>query len=182
MKDMYLTFLNNFINIYATETKSELIQALNKCNNGIILLGNDAQQENDYLIIKVYSGYKYLDILGIGVISEGHGIYPQTLLLPSSKKIIIGYNREITAVDCNNGKELFTFKLCSLFHSFIHLDDKILAIYEIGVIAFNENGMQLWKYENEIITNYEIEDNYLKIEFIDDEPICLNLCDGSKHI
>lgn len=176
---MYITLGNDFFNICYLGSKQEFNNTLSNCEKGCILLGIDSQQEDKFAVVTIYTGTKHTDKLGIGLILEDHGLEPQILVLPFNKRLLIGYNALISCIDAEHGTKLFEIKLMSQFYSFIQLPNSlVIGIFENGVIAFNENGTTSWKYESDIVTHYEVTEDALFLEFLDCEPVIMNLKSG----
>jgi hypothetical protein len=175
---MYLPLTEDYIDVSLKETKSELYEALSKFDAGKIILGAEAEQERQFYIIKV--ALEDIENLGIGIISEGHGLKPQILFDAVSKKLMIGFNNEVTIINCPKRTIESRIILNSLFYSFLLLNEPkmIVVIQETGVLALNEEGKQLWQHDSDIIENYKIVDGILHLDFMDSEPIALSIADG----
>ncbi len=177
---MCLSFGTHAVELKSWETKSEMLQFLAKCDSGSLLLGEDAEQEMQFLSALVSLEWSGMHHFGIGICSEGHGLSPHLLLLPNSDILLFGFNNEVSAVSIKTREVAFRIKLDSLFYSFLYMRERgvILAVYEIGVMAITESGRKLWKYEKDIIMDAYVESDNLQLKFMDDPPVNLNISSG----
>lgn len=177
---MRVTFGSHNLEITSWETKREMLNFIEKCDAGSLLLGKEAEQEIEFYSVIIHLEWSGVHRFGIGICSEGHGLSPHLFLLPKSEILLFGLNKEVSAIDLNNREVYFRIKLDSLFRSFLPLSQEsiILIFHEIGVIAISEEGDKLWKYERDIIANAYIKKDNLYLEFLDDSPVGLSLSSG----
>lgn len=177
---MNINFGENFIVLSKFQTKNELLDNLSKCNSGNILLGKHAQQEISFYAVKVFFGNQSKNTFGIGIISEGHGLTPQILILASQQRLFFGFNQEVVLIDCDNKKIIYEYSLNSLFYKFIYLPnlELILILHEIGLVALKENGNKIWEFDKDIVEDYEIINDNINLKFMDSDSIQLSLITG----
>lgn len=177
---MNINFGDNFIALSKFQTKNELLVILNKCNSGNILLGKEARQEIAFYALKIFFGSQSKNTFGIGIISEGHGLTPQVLILASKQQIFFGFNQEVVLIDCDNKKIIYEYALNSLFYKFIYLPnlELILILHEIGLVALRENGSKIWEFDKDIVEDYEIINDKINLKFMDSDSIQLSLITG----
>lgn len=181
---MRLSFERHNIELKSWENKSEMLQFLENCDLGRVLLGQDAEQDKEFYSVLVRFNFSGLHCLGIGICSEGQGIIPHLLLLPKDNLLLFGFNRQVCAINLKTKNIEFQIKLDSLFSSFWEMQDieTILLFHEIGVIAINNKGKILWHSERDIIVDAIREGNDLQIYFIDQSSIRLNLLRSQKEL
>jgi len=162
--------------------EEEMIHFLSNCGDGSILLGKDAEQISDFYAIRVASDWEEIKSFGVGIYSEGHGLEPHLLVQPERDKLIIGFNSEVIGIDTAKKKTEFQIKLNSLFRSFTFLKKygMILVFHEIGMIAVNENGQEIWRFDGDIIENCVIDNNSLSLTFLDSDPVELDIFNGTS--
>jgi len=76
----------------------------------------------------------------------------------------------------------FQIRLNSLFRAFSFLKKYgiILVFHEIGVIAINENGQDIWSFDEDIIENCVIDNGSLSLTFLDADPVTLDIFHGNQ--
>lgn len=152
------------------DNKSELKEKMRKSKTPNLIVGEDSQIENSFYIFKGEINNGTSDIFEIGVISEGHGLQPECKLIDESY-VLLGMNKEIHIVDIKDFSRHYKFVFDSLFYEFVSckLKDRIIALYELGVICVSLDGVKLWNHSTEIICDYKVMNN--TIELITDEFI-----------
>ncbi len=177
---MIITFAEYQIELGEWNNKQDMVNYLKNCFNDYILLGENPDQENEFYSLAILSGNSEGKKLGIGVCSQGHGLTPNVLFLPQEMRIILGFNFNVALIDIKRKEILSDVQLDSLFYKFLHIYelDLVIAIHEIGVIAFSESGDFKWKLNRDIITGSIITKNGLLLEFMDSPLVLLNLRDG----
>jgi hypothetical protein len=174
---VHITLASNYFAIKSYETKSEMSSYLNFCDLGSILLGEDAQQSIHFYTLTIYEGSSD-NRFGVGVISDSTGSVPHVLALPSNKEILIGFNKRIAVVDFAKRIVKYQFCLDSSFFRFIHLKNIVLVFHEIGVIALNESCNEIWRYDGDIIEDYEIENEDITLRMMDNQTVKITVSSG----
>jgi hypothetical protein len=57
--------------------------------------------------------------------------------------------------------------------------DTLLVFNEIGVVALAASGVELWRYEKDIITDCLINEGKLYMNFMDSPQVMLRLSSGA---
>lgn len=176
---MEITFGPHRIILGEHETRSHLEGMLQHCRHSI-LVGADAEYPTEFYSVKIRLGWS-LDCVVIGICNEGHGVIPKLLLQPAVSTVILGFNREIIALRIPDLSTRFQIRTATIFRAFLPLEDRkvILAFDEIGVIALTENGHELWRYEKDVLQNYVIDGDTLKLSFMDAPRVVLDLSSGA---
>jgi hypothetical protein len=167
-----------------------MLNHITKCDSSTIVLGEDAEQELEFYSAIVHLNYTVRvdeqsqesspDYLGIAICSEGHGLKPHLVLLPR-QTLAVGFNREVVGISVSNKQILFRLRFDTLFRSFLYLDemDTLLVFNEIGVVALAASGVELWRYEKDIITDCLINEGKLYMNFMDSPQVMLRLSSGA---
>jgi len=180
---MYLSYGKHYIEIQSYESKTEMMNVLSKCEGGRLILGESAEQQTFFYLIKIHLGWNGKLLFGIGICSEEYGLKPHLLLKPQDSELLLGFNNEVVAVGVEDRKIHFRILLDSLFHAFLTLEKPkhILVFHEIGLLALDNTGQKLWEYEEDVIEDFDIIEDCLNIKFMDASPISLNLQNLSIH-
>lgn len=179
---MLVTFGENIVENQSWGTKSELMRCLEKCNLGSILLGEYADSEQNFYSALVHFQWLGIHYFGIGICSEDNGLSPHMLLLPESDIILLGFNREVSAIDVKKRGIAFRIELYYLFSCFWQIKEHglILCFHEIGVVAIGVDGRERWRYSQDIIEDAVVAGDKLQIEFMDKSSVCLDILSGAK--
>ena len=84
MRDIILT-------LEKIDSMCELTERLRQSKSKTVVLGQNARQRKEFIMILVKNIHTGAELLKIGVICEGHGLKPQ-YEIDESCKIIIGFN------------------------------------------------------------------------------------------
>lgn len=167
------------MNIYkhSTDSKSEMIEYLRKCDTKQVLLGESSEVEGGGYIFQVeHEGVK---IITVGIITEGHGLQPECKYLKD--KLFIGFNKEVHVIDIDNNVDKIS---CadSLFYEFSSdiFENLIIAIFELEIICFSVDGKILWKYSTDIINDYYVENNMIYLT-TDSGELRISLLTGENN-
>jgi hypothetical protein len=173
------------------EDKSALLKFVNCLDDRALILGDDAAQEDKFYSVVVHYNYAgqikdepsedSVRSWGIGVISEGHGLKPELVVLKNGI-LVIGLNHEVVGVSVDNRSQLFKHSFDSLFHAFLYLfsDGILLVLNEIGVVALDENGNELWSFTKDVITAASVRHSQIDLHFMDSESVHLDLRTGRR--
>jgi hypothetical protein len=188
---MNLSFAESVVELRSWGSKSEMLDYLARCDGGSLLLGEDAEREEEFYSATVHlnratapagGGEPGGKRFGVGVCSEGGGVSPHLLLLPEKQLLVFGLNAEVAGVSVAGRRLLFRTTFDHLpFRSFVHARRRglILAFHEIGVVALTEEGEEVWRYDKDVITECVVDGDRLTMSFMDSPPVSLNLASGS---
>lgn len=94
-----------------------------------------------------------------GLAYYNHGIDSQVLLLDNGSKLIVGFDRFILGLDCKAKAELIQKESIAPFYEFIETDNRILAICELDIFAFDLECRLIWSSGfRDVIENHEVID------------------------
>ena len=179
---MLVTFNDKYFELTSCDSKRDLIEILNQCSEGNLLLGENDEQEENFFAIQVHSG-KEDKKFGIGVVSEGYGLIPSILAIPTNSSLFIGFNSEFVIIDCGSKSIRYSTKLGSLFFQFIHFPQHkiVMVLHELGLLAISEEGKEIWEYDaHDIIQDYQIEGNLINLELMDNPSARISILNGES--
>lgn len=160
-------------NLYEFESKSEFEKYIKV--NKITLLNKDCADQKKFYGVSSDTR----DSIFIGIVGEQHGIDPALQVVERENCILISIDEKIYCVGLENYKLIWMKEFNSLVFEIIKLPDtSILIICELGVVCLTYYGEKLWEHTSEVITDYELEENTLKL-FTDEEEYSLLLKNGS---
>lgn len=115
----------------------------------------------------------------VGLHSEVIGSNPTLLWIPS-KVVVFGFDCEVVGVRIDKGEICFRITFDTPFHSFLLLDEQqiLLVFTEIGVIALEYTGCEVWRYEKDIINDCIIQSDILTLLFLDSPSMKIDLLTG----
>lgn len=124
-----------FLTSKKIDSKSELIEELKSSKIKTILLGENAKQYVKFFEIVVKEAFEKRELLKIGIISEGHGLTPQYIIVQLNK-ILIGFNKEICLISVNSKNKILKREFESLFYELKYVEnlDRILVVCETEVV------------------------------------------------
>ena len=179
---MLMTFAEQTMKIDSWETEREMVYALDHCDAGRILLGGDAEEPRKFCSVIAFLDWPKTSTsrFGIGVRSEDHGVDPQVVVQADTDLLVFGFNNEVVGI--KDRCVSFKITLCSSFSSFLALNDKnmLLAFHEIGVVALSRDGRELWRYDQDVVVDWNIRGHSLFLTFMDATPVALNLEKGER--
>ncbi len=177
---MYLAAGKHYIELHSWETATDLKRALSTCQAGCLILGEAAESPNAFYSLTIYLGWQGLPQFGIGLCAEEHGLKPYWLWQPTVSEVWLGFNREVVAIGLEDQQIHFRVLLDSWFHSFVRLDQyrNILVFHEIGLVALQDDGQELWRYTRDVIEEIDLQGDYLQLTFLDAPPVSLFLPTG----
>lgn len=163
----------NGYNLYEFESKSEFEKYIKV--NKITLLNKDCADQKKFYGVSSDTR----DSIFIGIVGEQHGIDPALQVVERENCILISIDEKIYCVRLENYKLIWMKEFNSLVFEIIKLPDtSILILCELGVVCLTYHGEKLWEHTSEVITDYELEENTLKL-FTDEEEYSLLLKNGS---
>lgn len=176
---MRISFSSHTIEIASLDMEDELRSKLTATS---LLLGEDVEDKSKFYLLtfSLDCGRARSPQFRLGICSEDGSLVPTILPLPEDELVIIGFNKEIVGWSSINKVCSFRLILDSLFASFLNLPKQgcILGIHEIGVVAITKAGQELWRYDKDVVTEYFVENDKLRLKFMDTPPIWLRLSDG----
>ncbi len=167
---LHVAFGEYTLSIRSHADEGELRRLLARCEAGSIVLGTEVQQKAEFFSAVTYLSHHEGRRFGIGLLSEGHGIPPQILLLEGTSRVVLGLNQEVIGVDVLEGVALFSHRLDGLYYAFLNLMTRntVLVFHELGVLAMTSRGDLLWRYDApDVLSNWFVHDGTLHLTFMD---------------
>ncbi len=181
---MLLSFNEDLIKLKVWEDLESLYTYLEGGEQGHLLLGVDGESLDKFYSLSIeIGGYRSKRFL-IGVCSADHGLEPHLLLEPARELLGVGFDQEAVFVDVATCKTKYHLKLDSLFRSFLRSakGEPLLVFHEIGVLGVLESGEVSWHYEADVIEDFELLDNILKLDFMDSESVEIDIRTGATSL
>ena len=157
----------------------EMRERLQISNTPCFELGEDADAPRDFFCFTVSKPES--PVARIGILSFGVGTEPNWLI--KDGKILIGYNDRIAIF----GLEKFSLEretnLSSLFYKFIVFEqfEHICVLCETAIVGMSSNGLEIWRVDTDLITDFAISGNSIRLEFSDSPVVEINLYTGKTN-
>lgn len=144
------------------------------------ILGGNIEQPREFFSIIIELAEQRIERVGIGICSIGVGLLPHILPLVQAKRIIVGFNSDLYAINLSDATLDFHLELDSLFYCFVpvHLPNRILVQHEIGLVMLTEDTKILWKFARDVITSQQVTNGKIFLEFMDSPSVFLSLESG----
>lgn len=181
---MVVSFLESNIELRTWESKEDLTRYLGEYKGGSLLIKEPSEHERKFYSATLRPDYlgKKGEAFGIGVCSEGHGPLPQLLPLPEKRLLLFGVDNDLVSFDTDMRHVAFRLRLdiSCIFRSFVQLKRHavILVFHELGVTALSEDCQKLWDYSKDVLVDAELDGRQLKLQFMDAEPVALDIRNG----
>lgn len=166
-------------NIFSFVDSSDFISNVRTRANYIGMLNNfELENQGKFILIDVVQNNK---CYSIGLVISAN--YEQCKCFVAFDMLFIGYDDEIAIF--SNGdilnKDIYQHQFVS-FYDFI-LAEKVqilLAIFEIGIVAFDNKGIEKWNvYCDDIISDYELDNNILMLHTFENEIKYIDINNGT---
>ena len=157
---------------------SDFISNVHTRTNYISLFNNsNLENQGRFNLIDVIQNN---ECYSIGLIISND--YEQCKCIVAFDMLFIGYNDEIVTFSNGNiqHKNIHQHQFVS-FYDFIFVDkvQMLLAIFEIGVVAFDNKGIEKWNiYCDDIISNYELDNDILRLYTFEKEIKHIDIKNG----
>jgi hypothetical protein len=124
-------------------------------------------------------GQDKIDV-AVGLFAADTGFEPQAIVLEKTGILIVGFGRELVAIDLAWARIRFRIDFETYFREMIYLEQAcILAFEEIGVSAISLKGEKRWTFTKDVITGIVLEGHDLRLEFMDSPPVVVNVESGA---
>ena len=177
---MRVTLSSSVIDIRVWKADKAMMDYLEGCKKHVVL-GNP--KEHERAITLAYSpGLLSQEQVGlaVGVFATEENFEPQAMVLEQAGLLIIGFERELVAVDLAWARIRFKIDFETYFREMIYLEQiGILAFEEIGVSAISLKGAKRWTFTKDVITSIKLESQSLRLEFMDSQPAVVNIESGA---
>ena len=152
------------------------IKKIEKCEfdlgSYVLRIGDDASYNSYYAISINHKN----ELFNIGLQMPDTGIQPQITIF--NERIIIGAYKDVYICEPNVGEPKH-YEFDAPFYEFFIVDDSIIIVYELGVIALNKLFNKKWgKSFSEIIDVEKIDNNVLILKDINGKVIKLDVLTG----
>ncbi|MEY9977997.1 hypothetical protein [Lysinibacillus sp. RC79] len=162
--------INNY-NLYEFESKSEFEKYINQ----IILLNNNCVDQKKFYGI----GADTVDSIFIGIVGGQHGIEPSLQKVETENSILISIDEKVYCVGLKNYEMLWMKEFDSIVYEILKAPDfSLLILCELGVTCITYSGEKLWEHNSDVITDYRLESNSLRLS-TDEEEYYILLKNGS---
>lgn len=164
--------INNY-NLYEFESKSEF-EKYTKVNK-ITLLNDDCVNQKKFYGISNDT----IESIFIGIVGEEHGIDPSLQVVKRENCILLSIDEKVYCVGLTHYELIWVKEMNSLVFEILKSpDSSILILCELGVVCMTYSGEKLWEHISDVITDYSLENNSLRLS-TDDEEYCILLKNGS---
>lgn len=164
--------INNF-KLYEFESKSEF-EKYTKVNK-IILLNDDCVNQKKFYGLSTDT----IESIFIGIVSEEHGIDPSLQVVKRENCILLSIDEKVYCVGLTHYELIWVKEMNSLVFEILKSPDStILILCELGVVCMTYSGEKLWEHISDVITDYSLENNSLRLS-TDDEEYYILLKNGS---
>jgi hypothetical protein len=177
---MFVTFTHHLIELKEYQNHTEMYQSLEQCDLGQIILGEDNSNCDQFYVAIIRPQTSGIHGFGIGICAESYGLKPHFMMVKKSNIILFGFNHQVVGVNIEKREIAFKINLHSLFYYFLPISEKqiILIVQELDILAISEEGKDLWHYGKDVITETSINGENIQINFMDENPACLNILSG----
>lgn len=180
--NLYYSISNFTISHNELDSYNEMEEFLNKCEDGHLIIGDDAECFYSFYVIEIFTAPNYKNRFGIGVVSGCNGLKPCILPFNNEGLLIIGNNREVNFFNLYKLKNIKKIEIGDLFLNFLYIKEQksILIISETGIMAIDSEFKTIWKYYQDVIIDYKLDQGQIILEFMDSPSVSLSLIDGSS--
>ncbi|MFA9560388.1 hypothetical protein ACERII_24105 [Evansella sp. AB-rgal1] len=164
--------LSDFV-LQEFESKSELVEFV-EGHQSIVINANCIDMKKFYGI-----SIKTIDSTFIGIIGGGHGIEPSILINKMDSCSLIGIDEKVYCVDLKNFENRWIKEFDSIVYEVVKATDStFLVICELGVVSLTYSGEKLWEHTSDVITDFELSSNILRLS-TEEEEYSLLLANGN---
>lgn len=153
------------VSLESWETKSLLLNHISQ-NSPSVVVGTATEAPRAYYSCSV-EGANGLLLIGV-VVNQSK--VPSVLCLPTSQRVVIGYDQSFALVDCRSATLLGTTLLDGVFFEFCQDRERglVLVLHELGVVAISELGEELWRYTTcDILEDWKLVDSRIVLTVMD---------------
>lgn len=162
-------------NLFEADSKSELVELCDK--KQLTILGLDTEGVRKYYLIEIQ---REETDASFGLLNAGHGIVPTIVLIENRDRALISSDNQVYFVNLMGSLDSRRVLLDSLVYDIreIHSDDmKIIVVCELEVRCLSVEGEFIWRYDSEIISDYQIFEDHLEL-IINDKIVMIDIKDG----
>ncbi len=184
---MFFSIAEHVVEMQEWNSREALQKYLDANCNEIIFATEEPDNEAVFFSVLIYLNYSLKSenfafedtVLGMGGHTEIKGIQPCLLWWPPNR-IVIGFDMKVIGVRLDTREVEFCYDFDTPFRSFTLIDsDQMLLVFnEIGVLALDNEGLVLWRYEADLITACILQSGTLRIAFDESPSITVDLTSG----
>jgi len=139
------------------ESKSELEEYVEV--NKSIIINTECEDKK-----KFYGINLKIDSIFIGIFGGMHGIEPSTLIGIKENYILISADEKVYCIDLKDYRIRWVKEFDSIIYEVIkEQDSSFLAVCELGVVSFTYKGETQWEHTSDVITDFELDSNTLRL-------------------
>jgi len=154
----------------------EVQNVISNCRLGAVVLGGESEVPQRFYSIEIHaSGLSDRPAFGIGLLSEGHGLEPEMCLIDDNH-LLLGLNSQLAVIDLLQRQVDNVIRLESLFRTLLSTETgQIIVIHDIGIAALARDASLLWNYSEDLVEDWELEENHIRIHFANSSSILVDL-------
>ncbi len=178
---MSIVFGDISIEVKEWSNRADLETHLSESQGKVILLGSKTEHPRVYHSYSLSPRWSRAKELRIGVVSEGHGLVPQVLVSRDMTGVLVGFDCELVCIDLARGDQRYRVAADGLIYACTEAEDtsRVLVVHEFGVMCISPGGDVLWSHHtDDLIEDFEIVDEELRITQIDGPPKTVDLASG----
>ncbi len=161
---------------YLYEIDSEL--ELREYVDDGVLVGEDVQYKSKFYMIDVLSENNNKRI---GIFNEGHGVTPVVYKNEQTDLVFVTSDKSFYIIDSNKKLIIKKIQCDSLIFDVLIMEAKnrIFLICELGLECLTTEGNKVWSHESDIISNFDFQDDYVKL-IVEDSVYKISLLTGER--
>lgn len=178
---MILTFNEHCVSARSWPSLRELVSFLEAGGGGSLLLGSEAESGSEYHSLAVYPRGAVEGRFGVGVVTQTPELPPHLLLRPERNLLLFGFNSEVVGVGLPERAIRFRHTCDWLFSHFLDAPalGVVLAFYEVGVLALDYDGRELWRRTTDILVDWKLAGETVRLEQMEAGRLVLDLRTGA---
>lgn len=151
---MNLLFNNWIIKMVGNISKSDLDRILTH-DNIVLSLGEDSYWEKIFFlnIDSVIDNSRVLVPVFFG------GSIEPSIMINGNNQLLIGFNRKIVLIDLDMQQVIIEKELPHNFIYAKYVGDKLVVIFEIGIVIFNSKYQEIYNQPTDVIEKFEFLGN-----------------------
>lgn len=164
--------INNY-NLYEFESKSEFERNIK--DHQITLVNDNCVDPKKFYGISADT----VDNIFIGIVGEQHGIEPSLQIIDTENYIVISIDEKVYCLELKNHELIWMKEFDSIVYEILKAPDfSLLILSELGVVCLTYSGTKLWEHMSDVITDFRLESNSLRVS-TDEEEYSILLKNGS---
>lgn len=180
---MILTFNEHCVSSRSWASPRELGEFLQASGGGSLLLGSEAESASEYHSLAIYPRGAVGGRFAVGVITQTPDLPPHLLLKPQRNLLLLGFNSEVVGIGLPERTVRFQHTCDWLFTHFLDAPaaDVTLALYEVGLLALDADGRELWRKTTDILVDWKLDGDTVRLEQMEAGRLVLDLRTGAAR-